>query len=163
MCVKHVTLHRKYSPPQHHPPAGSEINPTINSPTVVVCCLCLFCFCCHFFYLGLGNVSLFPWDKQTPEHEVWLNWKPRYLSKNYGQKYIIWCLLWLFKSRFFILKRKIFFLCFFLGARFLFITEALHSGSQTPDPAPPAARICLPVFLFPYHSDVWWIGLSVAW
>lgn len=48
-----------------------------------------------------------------------MNWKPRYLSKNYGQKYIIWCLLWLFKSRFFILKRTIFFpFLFFLRCAF---------------------------------------------
>lgn len=71
-CVLNMLHCTGSTAPHHHPPAGSEINPTINSPTVVVCCLCLFCCCCHFFYLGLGNVSLFPWDKQTPEHEVWL-------------------------------------------------------------------------------------------
>lgn len=56
MCVKHVTLHRKYIP------LRSEIKPVINSP--VVCCLLpLSLFLSGDVavasYLGLGNVLCF--------------------------------------------------------------------------------------------------------
>lgn len=160
MCVKHVTLHRKYIPP------GVETKLAINSPAV--CCLLpLFFFflrglCLSLLYLQLGNASLFPWDKCTPgstlipkpEHQLlqfagcvndrW-RWKKTPLKLH---NLVPLCLV----KQADLLERICWEPCF------LFITEALRS-----DPAPPAVRICLPGFLSSYHSNVWWIGLSVPW